>query len=681
MVANVILSKDNPDGTSTNFLSDGSRDTGSYSNNPDGSLKFNPTSSYNPDTSAINTNTLGANQQPLTLPTTPATTNPATPIISQAVSDTEAQKQAEANVAKLNAGQATINTDRQSLVDTIGGFFGKVKTAQDQAITDESALAPYRKDLADINKQIADYTVQHRGETDAIKARGDIDTGAKNSLQTNVDDKYGRILADLAIRQSAANQNVTALTAAADRKLQLTLAPLQTEISYYKDYLLSNNDRLSQNEKDKINQIITEKNSILTRTAAQQGVANEALKAALTAGAKIPDAVTAQIIANPGQAYQILAKNNISLQTNKFTPLPFGSTTVYNPATGDTRSLGSSTGDTVSIRNNNPGNLKGTDGQFQTFATPQEGQQALIADLTAKMTGATSTGLTANSTLQDFANVWAPKSDSNDPTKYAQNLASQLGVPVNTPIGSLMPRINELAAAIAKNEGGQFVDPQAPLKIANSYGVLLTPEQASKFNAIPGEDNKRTVAGVLSGKRLISGLTTRSGYNQTIQNYAQSVDPTFDPVATEAGQKFRLSTDTQKFVANANTASNTLDQIIALSDQVNRGNIQILNNGVLKIKQGVSDPNAVKLATLSGILADELGKILGSSQGTDFTIQLGQSLVDPSLSKEAFAAQANLLKDRIANKLSEYQTQGVQGTDTPPSSTIFDNLFKQYGGQ
>lgn len=34
--------KDNPDGTTTNTLSDGSTDTGTYSNNPNGSLSFNP---------------------------------------------------------------------------------------------------------------------------------------------------------------------------------------------------------------------------------------------------------------------------------------------------------------------------------------------------------------------------------------------------------------------------------------------------------------------------------------------------------------------------------------------------------------------------------------------------------------------------------------------------------------
>lgn len=620
---------------------------------------------------------------PVSVPT-PAPSTAAAPIISTSQANADAQKQAADVVAKETASLQPLQDQRTSALDSIKSLIGLTTTAQTNRATQDTQIDPYRKTLADLNQTIADTNVAYRGEKDAVLANGAVSKEGQQGLLSNIDTKYGRQLADLAIRQSAANQNVSALETAADRKLALTIAPLQTEIGYYKDFLLQNIDNLTQQEKDKINMVISEKNNILQRTTTQQGVANEALKAALTAGAKIPDTVTAQILANPAQAYQILAKNGISLQTNKFTPLPFGSSTVYNPATGETKSLGGSDPNTLAVRNNNPGNLRGADGNFQTFNSQTEGQQALIADLTTKMTGNTSTGLSATSTLQDLANIWAPKSDGNDPVKYAQGLAAQLGVNVNTSIGTLLPRVTEVAAAIAKNEGGVYVDPQAPLKFANTYGIVLSTDQAQKFAQVPDGD-KQVVAQIIKGDRAIDSLTTRSGYNTHILDLVNTVDPNFNAVAAAAAQNFQKSPETQKFVANANTASNTVDRIVELSNQVDRGNIQVLNNGVLKVKQGVSDKNATELVTLSGILADELGKILGSGQGSDFAIQLGQSLVNPNLSKEAFAAQASLLKDRIGNKLSEYQSQfrqgsTISGTGVNPNAA-FDSLFQKYGGK
>lgn len=114
----------------------------------------------------------------------------------------------------------------------------------------------------------------------------------------------------------------------------------------------------------------------------------------------------------------------------------------------------------IPTQNNNPGNIKDpATGQFKVFSSPEEGFSALTDDLQHKISGATSTGLTGDSTLSDFSNVWAPASDKNDPKQYAQNLASQLGVDTNTPIKALGSRIGDFASAIAKNEGYQGMNP------------------------------------------------------------------------------------------------------------------------------------------------------------------------------------------------------------------------------
>lgn len=107
-------------------------------------------------------------------------------------------------------------------------------------------------------------------------------------------------------------------------------------------------------------------------------------------------------------------------------------------------------------RNNNPGDLKDpSTGTFKSFTDPQQGFDALKQDLQGKITGNTKTGLNGNSTLAQFASVYAPSSDNNDPTSYANKLATKLGVTSDTPIGKLSDRLDDFASAIADNEGYQ----------------------------------------------------------------------------------------------------------------------------------------------------------------------------------------------------------------------------------
>lgn len=111
---------------------------------------------------------------------------------------------------------------------------------------------------------------------------------------------------------------------------------------------------------------------------------------------------------------------------------------------------------TPAVRNNNPGNLRDPNtGVFRQFATQEEGYAALLNDLEAKRTGNTRTGLGPQSSLSQFAGKYAPAEDSNDPVRYSQNLASQLGTTPDAPISQV--DIGKLAMAVAHNE-----DPSAP---------------------------------------------------------------------------------------------------------------------------------------------------------------------------------------------------------------------------
>jgi len=131
--------------------------------------------------------------------------------------------------------------------------------------------------------------------------------------------------------------------------------------------------------------------------------------------------------------------------------------------------------ETLAVRNNNPGNLRDPKtGAFRQFATQEEGYAALLNDLEAKRTGNTRTGLGPSSSLSQFAGVYAPAGDNNDPVRYSQNLASQLGTDVNTPISKV--DIGKLAMSIAHNE-----DSSAPPVNGGSAPEFISDEQFAQM--------------------------------------------------------------------------------------------------------------------------------------------------------------------------------------------------------
>lgn len=173
---------------------------------------------------------------------------------------------------------------------------------------------------------------------------------------------------------------------------------------------------------------------------------------------------------------------------------------------------------TLAVRNNNPGNLKDpTTGAFRQFPSSSEGYNALVKDLTAKMTGATSTKLKPTSSLKEFSSVYAPASDKNDPEQYAQNLSRQLGVSVDTPIGSLQGRVHDFAKAIATNE-----DPSGAKTATLSRA---TPQNES----VSGAGNVQTnQSRQLSHEQLIANINAmekQGAKPEEVQGYLDSLKP------------------------------------------------------------------------------------------------------------------------------------------------------------
>lgn len=96
-----------------------------------------------------------------------------------------------------------------------------------------------------------------------------------------------------------------------------------------------------------------------------------------------------------------------------------------------------------SYRQNNPGNLRwskyqiGTDGNFAIFPDYATGWKALLFQVEIAANGK-SRVYRPDMTFYDFFAVYAPASDNNVPTRYAEAVAAHVGVPPTTRIRSLI---------------------------------------------------------------------------------------------------------------------------------------------------------------------------------------------------------------------------------------------------
>lgn len=92
-----------------------------------------------------------------------------------------------------------------------------------------------------------------------------------------------------------------------------------------------------------------------------------------------------------------------------------------------------------SWRNRNPGNLRPSalgqpvdDANYRVFDSLAQGWTALVLDISAKLAG--SHGLTDDSTLRNFFDIYAPSDDDNDPNKYARQVAIWISRDLNVTV-------------------------------------------------------------------------------------------------------------------------------------------------------------------------------------------------------------------------------------------------------
>lgn len=175
--------------------------------------------------------------------------------------------------------------------------------------------------------------------------------------------------------------------------------------------------------------------------------------------------------------------------------------------------------------NPTPSSSKG----FKKFATYEEGKKALVNQLNLYKTGKTRNPVKPSSTLLEAMSVYAPSSDNNDPVRYANFIAKQLGITVNTPISKI--DTDKWANAIEKMEGNKSGNNPGNLRRQSGGRATIATTPESQFVGL-NVDGLDELILPLSGKNTIRGL----------DNY--------QPVAVTDGFKYKVlmgPEDTEQF--------------------------------------------------------------------------------------------------------------------------------------
>ncbi len=233
-----------------------------------------------------------------------------------------AQQQQDAQLAADTAAkQEQVNGQKGlvgSLIDKITGVQTEQSTAEGDkntpgtpAFLAETARNAGNKLLISQQAQVA--------ETQALDSKL-LTPEEKRAKLSEIGTRYGREQADLQLQYHLANSDYTAAEDTLNKKFQLELAPLQTQLQYQQSLYQDYENQLSDSQKTALSNKINETNTALqTETANKKevsGVFNTLLQnnpAALKnnpgLAAKLSNATDAL------SAYKILADNNVGLMT------------------------------------------------------------------------------------------------------------------------------------------------------------------------------------------------------------------------------------------------------------------------------------------------------------------------------------------------------------------------------
>lgn len=201
----------------------------------------------------------------------------------------------------------------------------------------------------------------------------------------------------------------------------------------------------------------------------------------------------------------------------------------------------------LSVRNNNFGNLRNPQtGDFQRYATPEEGKSAMLRDLALKLSGKSPVmqskyGQGYTPTIENVVSTWAPPSE-NDTQNYINFVSKQTGLAPNQPL--LPADVERIAPAIAQMEGGQqgaqaYQSAQAPKFDQTEFDLAMNKAISGKTEDIkayadymdkqrqrPIDQQKTLTEGESSLRKEFEGLPDVRAYRDVESSYERMVKAT-----------------------------------------------------------------------------------------------------------------------------------------------------------
>jgi hypothetical protein len=270
--------------------------------------------------------------------------------------------------------------------------------------------------------------------------------------------------------------------------------------------------------------------------------------------------------------YEQLKRNGLIVDASSYYEAPAGKL----PGTMTGTVAGAEAAQPLSVRNNNPGNLKDPKtGELRVFATPQEGQKALEDDLQVKLSGQSpaikqrygDTGGFLSPAM--LAEAWSPSTaQGNTPEStinYGKYIAAKLGIDPTAQIPSTPEARAAVAQGIKEFESGQTKSSQIAGAPSVQVASTSMPDVANILAQRKVSETEQTAAAEARGK---SGEAMRTAFEAdtdpgTIDDtYATSrriqdivkKDPTLSGVINQPGVAAAVAGVVQKGIGNFGVA-------------------------------------------------------------------------------------------------------------------------------
>ena len=209
----------------------------------------------------------------------------------------------------------------------------------------------------------------------------------------------------------------------------------------------------------------------------------------------------------------------------------------------------------LSVRNNNPYNIRGADGNFKKFATPQDGLDAGHADMRVKISGKSAAmkrnfGENYQPTLANLISTWAPSSE-NDTQAYINTVSKETGIAPDQVLKE--SDIEKIGPAMVKVEGGQSAANY--FVTGNTFAMLPAEDRIKELGNLSKYQEASNVQEVLAGNMLAdpaskdqrdaisNSFSQAGGVNALTQKAPESV-----AVLTDYAKRFGVVPDSAKQV-------------------------------------------------------------------------------------------------------------------------------------